>query len=314
MEFIIVSPKQSCGGGPLILYKLCKLLNEQGYKARIYNLISGERSSSFIKRCISYFKECLKHYLKYDSILMKIFFRKKANKWRFESIKGVKTLKLPFYNKKNTIVIYPEIIYGNPLKALNVVRWLLSYDKFKGEKYYSDDDLVFTYRTQFNDFNINPTCRKVTIQDFNKDLYKRYNYGKRSGTCFIIRKGSVRKDLPKHFDGIIVDNLSEEEKVKVFNICEKCFCYDMQTFYATIAAFCGCDVECVVEEGKTRNDYLKKEDVVYGVAYGHTAKELKFAKETRSKILDVIEERERNNIKNVKYLIEECINYFQKIM
>lgn len=57
----------------------------------------------------------------------------------------------PFYNGKinNSIVIYPEIVSGNPLKAKKVVRWVLNDPGLLGgDSFYNSDESVFVYDAQ----------------------------------------------------------------------------------------------------------------------------------------------------------------------
>lgn len=63
---------------------------------------------------------------------------------------------------------------------------------------------------------LNPLCRTLYVTYFNLDLYKRKNYGKRNGNCYIVRKGHGRVNLSKEFDGSIIDDMSEEDKEKIF--------------------------------------------------------------------------------------------------
>ena len=38
MKFVIVSPRQT-GGGAIVLHKLCKLLADRGYDAKIFHIV-----------------------------------------------------------------------------------------------------------------------------------------------------------------------------------------------------------------------------------------------------------------------------------
>lgn len=153
-------------------------------------------------------------------------------------------------------------------------------------------------------------CRELSFNNFDWDLYKQTNFKQRQGVCFIIRKGNTRNDLPKSFDGIIVDQLSEKEKVKVFNSCEYCISYDTQTFYTTIATVCGCKTIIIPEIGKTRSDYLKNNDKKYGVSYGYSAEEIEYAEKTRAKMFEKLGEINELNKQNVNYFIEEITKTF----
>ena len=84
------------------------------------------------------------------------------------------------------------------------------------------NNLFVCYRQQFNDEVLNPDRYELHTPYFDLDLYRRSNYGDRHGICYIIRKGKNRDDLPNTFDGPIIDDMSEERKVEIFNECEKC--------------------------------------------------------------------------------------------
>ena len=142
------------------------------------------------------------------------------------------------------------------------------------------------------------------------DLYKQTNFGERSGKCYVLKKGDWRVNPEDVQDGIVIDNLSEKEKVKVFNECEYCISYDTQTAYSGIAAICGCVSIIVPEQGKTREDYLSNGEVGYGCAYGFDDYEIEFARKTRSKVKEYYSKRNVQSKESVNQFIMECGKYF----
>lgn len=311
-SFIIVSPRQSKGGA-IVLHVLCRELIKLGYDAKIFY----KEGCSFKKnKCLfwcEYLYFVIKDVVKNLLIPFSFLFHKTnfLDGYVYKPVKGVKRKVFPFFAKDNTIVVYPEIEYGNFLEAKYVVRWFLYYNRFENdENAYGKSDLFFCFRKIFNDVKLNPLCRELSFNNFDWDLYKQTNFKQRQGVCFIIRKGNTRNDLPKSFDGIIVDQLSEKEKVKVFNSCEYCISYDTQTFYTTIATVCGCKTIIIPEIGKTRSDYLKNDERKFGVSYGYSVEEIEYAEKTREKIFEKLGEIENLNKKNVDYFIEEIIKTF----
>lgn len=311
MKFVILTGKQ-CGGGSIVMHYLCKLLEREGYKSSIfYAAAVSDNRLKFL---------CLWIYKQLWDILVWLYIKLFPNKEKSKShysgyidppVKGTKRKYLPCVDD-DTIVVYPEGVRGNPLHAKYVVRWLLYYQPFsKDEGGYKHTDLVFSYREQFNDLNLNPSGRILKIFHFDNKLYKRTNYGKRhGGVCYFIRKGETRSDLPMHFDGPILDHLKEPEKVRILNECERCYIYDTQTFYASIAALCGCLPIVVVEPGKSRQDYIKTDDYVPGVAYGETEEELQFALRTQDEVIQEIQKLLDENERNIKEFVSTCKAYF----
>ena len=308
-KYVIVSPKNN-HGGTIALHALCHFLSQQGENAKIFYLDKGYNRKNETAVLI---------YSIFYSI--KDFFNVTFLKKPKTCILTCKRKWLPFISK-NTIVIYPEIIYGNFFKSKYVVRWLLSNNKIYTNDSnktigYDKNDMFFCYRDVFNDEKLNPQKRKLTLTYFDLDTYKRYNFGERAGKCYILHKGAVRSDVPKHLDGPVIDSLSEKEKVKIFNECEYCICYDTQTAYSQIAALCGCISVVVPEAGKTRNDYRTHNgnifDTGYGEAFGFSQEEIDYAKNTTEQLTKMFKKAENDSISNTVDFVKECEKYFNRM-
>lgn len=314
-KFVIVSSRQYSGGA-IALHALCKYLADDGYDARIFH------SNVFVYRRfhkVRFWIDWIAYLFTdvFKEIAVKLLGDKGRKYGDFfkgyydESVKGYKRKVLPFVDK-NTIVVYPEIVFGNFLRAKNVVRWFLFYNRYPNyERAYGKKDLFFAYRSIFNDEKYNPEKRLLCLSYFDLDLYKRTNFGERSGTCYIIRKGKLRSDLPASFDGVIIDDLPEGEKVKVFNQCQYCVSYDSQTAYSDLAALCGCISVIVPEPGKTREDYRVQEDKSYGVAFGFAPSEIEYAEKTSAYLLDYFVSINEDGKRSSRKFVEECEKYFK---
>lgn len=305
-KFVIVMTR-TYSGGNLILRLLGRELQKRGYSVKIYSydffdLTHANSRKSLLKmRLYAYAKDFVKW------ILMILGIREN----QFGKLLLFRQQILPFVSD-DTIVVYSEGVYGNPLHAKNIVRWFLYHNRFPNNpEAYGKEELVFSYREVFNDYNLNPKCRLFTLYYFNNELYKQTNFGKRNGVCYIIRKGKNRPDLPKTFDGPIIDDLSEKEKVVVLNRCKYCYDYDTQTFYTSIACVCGCIPIVVMEPGKTKSDYLGRGDIDYGVAYGDSPEQIEYAIKTRKDRLKRLDFTE-NNKKNVEFFIQNVEEKFGK--
>lgn len=182
----------------------------------------------------------------------------------------------------STVVIYPEIVEGNPLKAKCVVRWMLcdlgvwvNSDIYKT---WGANDLIFHYAT----FNKRYDERLVDIlyslwidpRVQNKNL-------PRSGSCYLYKKAfSFHKKIYfKHpMDAVMIDTCSFEEIIEIFNTKEYFYCYDPYTYYDVIAALCGCIPIVYPIEDVTKSDWVKSRishlsplensNNISGIAYG----------------------------------------------
>ena len=313
IKYVIFSPNTNHGGA-IALHTLCRLLSEKGFNSKLFYadrfnydkyshiIYWGEYLSFLFKEVLLNLKQSIRNYQNIPKI------------YQCCSNRGCKRKIIPIISR-NTIVVYPEIVVGNPLNAKNVVRYLLynniRYKQFNSKTIgYGPNDLFFAYREVFNDPVLNPEGRILCTPYYDLDLYKQTNFGERKGKCYILRKGLGRSDLPKEYDGIIIDHLPESEKVRVFNESEYCISYDTQTAYSKIAALCGCISVVVPEKGKTRKDYRSGKDIDYGVAFGFSNEEIENAIATREKLHDYYIKINDNSKKDVMRFVDECERYF----
>lgn len=316
---IIIYNQTLYAGGTLVLSALCKTLRELGYDARVMFINHYQLSATDKFGFKSYiWKTLIKNYISY--LWHHIFPKSKflisniLPNMPLTTMPGIKIQYNPFFCRRNTIVIYPETLYGNPLMAKNVVRWLLYFNRFKEEKgAFGKNDMVICYREIFNDTSLNPLGLKLQINYFDNQLYRQYNFSSRSGKCYILRKGKYRTDLPKSFDGpVFDDNMTQEDLVKMLNEHEYCYSYDTQSFYSSIASICGCKSIVVLEPGKKAEDYLGKEEKHYGVAYGDTLEQIEYAERTKPLLLKSLDFKYKNE-ESVKEFIPKLEARFGKI-
>ena len=321
-KIIIYNDLYYCGG-TLVLSALCKTLRELGYDARViftrhFKSDANDRGGRRTHIWKLLFGIYLSHYIG------KFLPNLKFVKWHslpltpLTTMPGIKIQYNPLFSRNNTIIIYPESLYGDPLWGKNIVRWLLYHYRFTDSpEAFGKNDLFVCYREVFNDYGLNPELHSLHINYFDSSLYRQYNYGERHGNCYILRKGKNRADLPQSFDGPVYDNdIPEEDLVKMFNEHEYCYSYDTQTFYSSIAAICGCKSIVVMEPGKTEKDYRKSDDRPhYGVAYGNSPEQLKYAENTRSLLLESLNFTERNRSSALQFtkLLEKQFGKLKRI-
>lgn len=314
MKFVILSPRQ-IGGGPIVLHILCRELIKRGHDAKIL-YIPGlkQKQSKFIFWTRWMMANMLFAFRRLVYEISRIFTAKEKAPYAdyFRSpVKGTRRKWMPFVSD-DTIVIYPDIVYGNVLNAKNVVRYLMYFNAFKGDGgAYGKKDLFFCYRDIFNDPELNPDVNTMCLQHFDFDLYRDCAKTPRSGCCYILRKGKERSDVPKDLDGPVIDDWSETEKVKAFNTYKICYIYDTQTFYSAIAAVCGCIPVVVLEPGKKAEDYLATGEYPVGVAFGNTQENIEFAVKTRQELIKNLKMFDIWNDAAVEHFIDVCGKYFK---
>lgn len=304
-RYIIFTPSYDENiGGIVVLNKLCSLLNDLGEDAYLYPYFNTYEMNK--KNCFKVFMKCM------ESTLRNNFKKYKINE----------SLNIKVFNEKldeikeNDIVIYAENVFGNPLKAKNVVRWLLHQPGFHSEKiYYGENELYFKFNSAIRDFdfkNSKTSKHFLKIIHYPVEIYNNIKkVKKRKGTAYCLRKG-VNKLIQHNLDdSILIDNKSHKEVSEIFKSVETFISYDTYTAYSIFAVLCGCKSIVVPDDGVSKEQWYPNETDRYGIAYGFSEDEEKIAYSTSHLVEEHIKKEEINNIKNVKIFIKECNEYFK---
>lgn len=139
----------------------------------------------------------------------------------------------------STIVIYPEIVYNNPLNATHVVRWILLELGIEMPKNhhinFGKDDKIYYWESS------RVSRKQLTCPWFNPIFT---NMKKpRTETCYLVKKGRlIHKQI--HYmhpsNSISIEDMSHAEISIIFNKCKYFYSYDPNTMYIIFAAVCGC--------------------------------------------------------------------------
>ena len=103
-------------------------------------------------------------------------------------------------------------------------------------------------------------CKKLTKHWFNP-IFSRYNYGSRSGSCFMIKKGNLVHPTINYFhDGfsIEIDGFGADLGiiVSLFNECQYFYCYDPNSAYIYFARLLGCIPILYPIEGVSKEEFF----------------------------------------------------------
>ena len=210
---------------------------------------------------------------------------------------------------KDAVVVYPEIVAGDPLRGRGVVRWLLHKPGFHtGKVDYGAEDLFFYYQDAFHDPSLGDYRQNRLVVTWWNQAYRRFNHGERSGSCYLVKKGHDRPLVHDLHDSVLIDDLTHEEKAAVFNRTRYFYTYDLYTLYARYAALCGCIPIVVPQPGLARDQWVPYEEERYGIAYGD--EEVDWAVATRPLLLDGIEREKAVEDAMVRSFIDKCYARF----
>ena len=277
-KFIIFAPSYAKNvGGAIALHKLCDLLNRAGYEAYLYPLyVSYELHPYNLDEIENYINELNNTFL----INKTLSIDKQVNPAELPYIYWVNPNFLtPVFKPSKSdsfgdewVVIYPEITFGNPLRAKNVVRWFLHNPGFFNSRiYYSSNELYFLYSKAFNDFQFpgsKTSNLMLMILDIPLDLFYEPDISqKRSGTAYLLRKGWDRVLVHNLDNSILIDGKSNSEIADIFRSVETFISYDPATLYSNLAVLCGCNSVVIPFVGVSEENWCPNY-MSYGVAYG----------------------------------------------
>lgn len=292
---IYAPPYDENSGGALVLYKLYALLRELGYAAYLQPFMPadmGERSSW------GYRHDPRTYFYRY---------RERSN---YQS-KSPYPLRFASPSKlKDPVVVYPEVVDGNPVGAKKVVRWLLHRPGFHTNVVnYGSDDLCFYFDKQFDDPALNkyPDNHLKILENF-PHIYFQKNFGSRAGACYLVRKG-IGRPLDYHPAGAVrLDGKSHAEMAEAFNKYAYFYSYDLYTMYSRFAAVCGCKSIVVPERGLDIDNWYRDPANHYGLAYG--LDDLPRAEATRPSLRELMAGSEKESRRSVDFFVHRCRQHF----
>jgi len=207
---------------------------------------------------------------------------------------------------KKCVVIYPEIVTDNPLKAKVVVRWILYTPGGFGPLVVpASNDFVFYYEQHF--WPQGETLNHLRVFEPRLD---KFNFTSdatiRSGGCFINRKGSKKPRIPETNNCLELYHTGIDYEISIFRSKEVFYSYDTTTVASLHAAICGCLSIIIPEDGLTADEFRKRVPLFrYGVAYGLSEDEINYAKRTQHLVKDYLRYIELEGYRHVEVLLHK---------
>ena len=190
------------------------------------------------------------------------------------------------------IVIYPEIIEGNPLNAKHVIRFILFSLELNNrnniQQTWNETDYIIQWLKW--DKNISKYIQ-IYLPFIDLD-YKNINLERIDGTCCLIKKGEFFYNIFDMINEInekkyiFLDNLNKEQIINKFNTCKYFYTYDPVTAYILYAIICGCIPIIKPLQNYNKEEYIKTFlscdlcSLKNGFAYGDDNDEIEFAEKT----------------------------------
>lgn len=302
---IFASSYDEVSGGAIVLHKLCHLLNTLGHESYLYPKYEDYQASrSNLPR---HFVRMLNH---------ERGIRRKHKKFKVNPV-----FNTPVYKKTNDnfgddwVVVYPEVTAGNPLRAKNIVRWLLHQPGFhNGKVNYYTNELYFKFNSAIRDFHIYGSVtseNELKICQYPLEHYNTLDLPlDRSGTAHCIRK-AVDKDIVHDLNSSIsIDGLPHNEAAKILKSVKTFISYDSLTAYSIFASLCGATSIVVPDSGVDIDEWYPDPEDRNGIAYGFSDSESERAHKTAPLLLDRVLREEAAALQRAKSFVTEVNDFF----
>jgi hypothetical protein len=302
---IVAGDYHELSGGHVALHQLCDILREIGEEAYVCDFATSSEASPAIR--FGSMGATIKAWFRWH-------YRHQFIRLRTSDKLCTPVLRSPacIRNDASWIVVYPEIVYGNPYKARHVVRWLMHQPGyFTGKVGYGTNELHFRYSDWIKDLSIERTrTSKTVLRVFRipPDYKRAPDTEARKGTAVCLRKGRNRPLNAHPSDAIIIDGMSHAETAKVLRSVDRLICYDMYTAYSGFALLCGCESLVVPDTNIPEDIWIPNEEERWGVAYGENR--VDWAKRTTPLQIQRLQAMERETTVSVQAFVDECEQFF----
>ena len=147
----------------------------------------------------------------------------------------------------NAVVVYPEIVAGNPLRVRNVARLVLFYPGTNGGmRRYHHSEMTFTYLPEFL-----PGSDILTIPWLDEELFNDPGYERTQDCCFVYKGG--RWIDPPELRGLKTITMdwpeSREQLADLLKHTRTLYSFDSESAVLYEAMACGANVLIVTKDG-----------------------------------------------------------------
>ena len=214
-------------------------------------------------------------------------------------------------DKRQPIVIYPEIVKGNPLEASKIARYYLNRPGFfTGTNYVNLNEFNFAYTSSMlNGYAEADHILYLPLIDTNLFCPPKMPEKRVSGkVCYYLG----RKRDAKRTSGLIKQDSIEitlkypknkNELVKIFQECEYFISYQDSSLCLE-AALCGC-IAIILPDKNVESPLAQNETKMYGMAWGDSPDEIARARATLGLVRTLYLQRIKEFWTNLDLFIEK---------
>lgn len=181
------------------------------------------------------------------------------------------------------IMVYPEVVSGNPLNMPLVVRWLLNQAGHLGGGDFAGEDMIFSFSASY--VKENSSAQLLNIPVINNAVFNNENNAfdeNRQGACFYahkyLAKGYKLTEHAEQATSLCQDvQLTPQDIANILRRSEVLYCYEPSAIIGE-AVLCGCPV--IIIDSPFLTDNLSEKIVGKGLAYSTDNNAITIAKST----------------------------------
>ena len=168
------------------------------------------------------------------------------------------------------VVVYPEVIHGNPLHAKQVVRWVMNRPGvLGGDRVYDGHEHVITYSDMFTNSIRNHVEGKLYLPTIDETIF--FDDGRpvsqRTLECYYTGKAGYKPGFvnSENLFKITRTYPARAELGKLFRASRTLYSFDNTTILVHEALMCGCRVVLIPDGTQTRETLARNELGMTGV-------------------------------------------------
>lgn len=239
--FVVTAPGWTdVSGGIMALHHLCHLINMSGKASAFLFPVPEGEIVNFL--CTEQINEVVN----------------RQNMF-LHSFKINRSLDTPIFHgnitDSNIVVVYGELVMGNPLCAQNVARWVLYHmGGWRDLVSVSRGEILFRFEEEYLSVDIPGFCETaeqilnvllppddaLEFLRASVDIPLQNLVSDRVGTAFLVKKGRKIDTGLISEDAICIDSFSRQRCLETFKNVRNFVSFDPHSFYSDIAAAYGC--------------------------------------------------------------------------
>ena len=149
--------------------------------------------------------------------------------------------------RRDSVVVYPETVWGNPLCARHVARWVLNKPGLLGGgANFSANELVFSWSSRYH-----PSPHQLRLDVIDRDLFRDTGEERTTDAVFVYKGGYVRETPELRGLPVITMNYPAERKdlAALLQRTRILYTHDPHTAIMDEAIACGAQVRVVTPDG-----------------------------------------------------------------